>query len=206
MNMSQLKKQSQCYPISASKGKHTGGVYVIADNLGIPVYVGKSRDISKRIGMYRRNKETHNKSLKDWIDKNKRTAKIYIYYCADYDDVEKEIIKENHKSLFNISHGEEARWYEGNAKVKKPWVGMRGKTCPSAMYKRQLQSRFGTESRIKFCNEMKQLQNDKQRAIFEVLLGQDIIDKLDGSHIAEDIKSWFAVVSVRLIKYLEGSD
>jgi predicted GIY-YIG superfamily endonuclease len=127
-------------------------VYCLCDSDGIVVYIGMTSNTKNRFQSYNAGNAHGNTALEEWICQNNIYAGIY-YDGDDYKDVERNLIKENKESLFNLIDGGDQGW---RMHTRKPWSYGKGKKCPTTIYSMAYRNVFGMTDFIKSFNVQRQ--------------------------------------------------
>lgn len=109
-------------------------VYAFMDG-DTPVYIGKTKDPSSRFESYQARK-CHNMALSDWLKSRSNEFSVRIYYALDIHSLEKTLIKAHKKTLFNMTDGDEAKWFI-QSREQSPWVAGRGILSPISEFLRK---------------------------------------------------------------------
>lgn len=185
-----IRKISDLPPISGSC------IYAICDTNDIPIYVGKSKNLRKRIEPYLYPESCHNSLLRAFLLSNDLIVKVLEYNPQDINTAEKFWIKKHKKTLLNLVGGGDQNWRHH---TRKPWMANQSIKCPSDMLLRYLKNRErkGYNDIKKDIDEKRNSMDTKGRATYEVMLA-----KTNYSRFAKPIEKWLSYTETRLIEAL----
>lgn len=114
----------------------TAAVYAIVDGrTDAPVYIGKTKNLRRRLDAYRNPHRCHNKALADWLVTNADNWRVDVLSSdpLTLDEVERREIAAKRPQLFNMVHGGQQSWRRFQ---RRPWTGRPGILCPSTIMAR----------------------------------------------------------------------
>jgi hypothetical protein len=170
-------------------------VYGLAGSDGAIVYVGATRNPTRRFAYYRSNKNCHNDRLSAWLAKNE--AFVYILHVGidGLFEAERAEIK-SRPDLFNLIGGGEQNWREH---AQKPWMAGTGILCPSALALRRM-AMFGhpCHHAVKaIVTAQRNAMTDSDRTAYEVNVARTLPQ-------CDRVKKWVSLTEDRVIQTLEA--
>ncbi len=173
-------------------------IYAILDVNDIPVYVGKSKNLRKRIDVYFYPNSCHNSLLRDFLLSNDLVIKVLEYNPPNLNAAEKFWIKKHKKTLLNLVGGGDQNWRHH---TRKPWMANQSVKCPSDMLLRHLKNRKlkGYEGIKKDIDKIRGAMNTKERATYEVMLAKN-----NYPAFMKPIEKWLNYTEDRLVEALSG--
>ena len=162
-------------------------VYGLCRPGGSIVYVGMTRNLSRRVRNYLSPKSCHNPKLREWLQIGDCSVTILHEGNDGLLGAEKHHIAIRRKSLFNLVGGGDQNWRDHES---KPWMGRTGRACPSAMLLRYLgAAQVGDyrEIRDKVRRARDQM-SDCRRANYEASLA---IQYFDHPGFGPQMREWF---------------
>lgn len=172
-------------------------IYGIFDaRTGYPVYIGKTRNLRKRVECYRNPKQCHNKALARWLTDNAEYAICAVVESAPADlcAAERKWIERFKDRLFNLTNGSENNWRHSSL----PWMAGTGIKCPSDLLIAGLSSRRSHRDTVEAVKSLRNAMSLADRCRFEIALAMDHYGRY-----RLDIERWLSVCQAKLIGTLE---
>lgn len=175
-------------------------IYGIFDvRTGLPVYIGKTRNLRKRVECYRNPKQCHNKALARWLTDNMEHAVCVVVESGPTDPcaAERKWIERFEDRLFNLTNGSESNWRHASL----PWMAGTGIKCPSDLLIARLSARRRDRGIIEQVKSLRKGMSLVDRCRFEVAVAMDHYGRY-----RTEIDRWLAVCQAKLVGTLEASE
>jgi len=146
-------------------------LYGITDaETGCVVYVGRTRNLSKRMKAYMNPKWCHNGGLKGWLKEKCGLFVVSLFHFGDdLYDAERRLIAKTRDKLFNLVGGGVGPWHTHDS---LPWMCGAGIRCPSdlAIWHLLRSDKTGQQKTVDGVRKMRSKMTILERCRYEVSL------------------------------------
>jgi hypothetical protein len=139
---------------------------IVAEGSAVPVYIGMTKNATRRMDNYRNIQRCKNIRLARWLENN-NAGFVVLYEGPDYRGHEAELIKESADELFNFVRGGDQNW---RTHRRKPWMAKTGVRCPSDAAIRII----GNDSRTPDYKAWRASLSDAERCSHEVIVAREM--------------------------------
>jgi len=175
-------------------------LYGITDaETGCVVYVGKTKNLRKRMCSYTNAKFCHNGGLKGWLTEKGGLFAISLFnFGDDLDDAERLLIEKTKESIFNLVGGGVMSWHSHDS---LPWMCGPGIRCPSDIALGQL-LKVGGVVNPKTADSIRKIRSKmtvEQRCFYEARIGAQLPKEFSAL-----FKKWWERVEHKMVEALES--